>query len=399
MSIFRWGAIVATIFALPTTALAATSCGSVTTGDDTACLEAAFSSGPKVSFDARRAYNISKPLIIGDGVTLNGNGATITSDAPIGVLVVRGSHLAIRDLNVQSRAGGSTLNRVGIMFAPGASDVLLTNSTVSGRFGIAIMITGGQHQRIKLVRNVVDPRGGSIGYGILVNALNLGSNAYPRDITISNNTVTNVSSDAIEINSPVADRKGYPDTVSNVVIQNNTLSAPNATGFAAGFCVGIAGAYNVQVKGNRMSDCKWQGVHIEDHAERIDIVNNVIAGTIGPKAGESGWKLYSSGVFALNSRNIRLLGNTISNSYSKGIEMGFNPGGMNSKVTIAGNTIANSGASGILFSGNVGADVQSTIGASDGYPDNTIRGSGGGVDIAACVQLRGSQARSAKCGN
>lgn len=397
MSMFRWGAIAAVIFALPSGALSSTSCGA--TGDDTACLGAILGSGSRVSLDAHRTYNISKPLVLGDGVTLNGNGATITSDAPIGPLVVQGSHVTIRNLNIQSSADGSTLNRVGIMLAPGASDVLITNSTVSGRFGIAIMVTGGQHQGIKLIRNIVDPHGGSIGYGILVNALNLGDGTYPRNIAILNNTVTNVSSDAIEINSPVVDRKGYPDTVSNVVIQNNTLSAPKATGFAAGFCVGIAGAYNVQVKGNRMSNCKWQGVHIEDHAERIDIVNNVIAGTIGPKAGESGWKLYSSGVFALNSRNIRILGNKISDSYSKGIEMGFNPGGMNSNVTIAGNTIANSGSSGILFSGNAGADVQSTIGASDGYPDNVIRGSGSGVDIAACVQLRGSQAGSAKCGH
>ncbi len=378
-------------------AFAATSCGGEP--DDTACLQRMFAAGGDILLPIDGIYHVTKALQIGSNTMLNGRGSTISSTLPIGILAVRGTGTTIRNLKIESLATTSARDRVAIMVAPGTSGLLLQGNRISGYFGTGIMIAGGRQHDIKIVKNTLDPENGKMGYGILVNAVNLGDDpaTYPHDILVLSNTVTNVSSDAVEINSPVGKRAGYPASISRVVIQNNVLSAPNSIQAVAGFCIGIAGAYRVKISGNQMSDCKWQGVHIEDKSSQIDVLNNTIRRTIGPTGAQSAWKNYSSGIFSLNSNNLRILGNAISGTRNNGIEMGYNPGGMNTSVTIAGNTVANAGGAGIVFSGQPNANVDSMIGAAEGYPANTIRNSGS-ADIVGCVSLRGNQGIRARCG-
>lgn len=345
-------------------------------------------------------YRITAPIRIGSNTTLNGRGSTILSSSPIGILIVSGTGSTVRNLKIESlEAATSARDRVAVTVAPGTSGLLFQGNRISGYFGTGIAIAGGRQHDIKIVKNTIDPGNGKIGFGILVNAIKLGEDpaAYQHDILILSNTVTNVSADAVEINSPIGKRPGYPATISHIVIQNNVLSAPNSGQAAAGFCVGIAGVYRAKISGNQMSNCKWQGVHIEDNSSQIDVLNNTIRRTIGPTGSQTAWKKYSSGIFSLNSNNIRILGNTVSDARDNGIEMGYNPQGMNSNVTIAGNAVTNSGNAGIIFSGSPNADVGSVIGAAEGYSTNTVRNSRN-ADIVGCVSLGGVQGKAARCG-
>jgi len=377
---------------------AASICGGEAS-DDTACLQDMIKAGGNVVLPANRIFRITKTLQVGPNTVLNGHGSKISSDLPIGILSISGNNATIRDLKLESLNDTSARDRVAIMVAPGVSNLEIYNNDISGYFGIGIMIAGGRQRDIKIVKNTIDPGRGKIGFGILVNAVKLSEDpaVYPHDIAIVSNTVTNVSSDSVEINSPVGSGRGYPATTNNIVIQNNILSAPNSGQPFAGFCVGIAGVYRVKISGNRMSNCKWQGIHIEDNSSQIDIVENTISKTIGPVGDQTGgWRGHSSGIFALNSNNIRILGNTVRDTADHGIEMGYNPKGMNTEVTIAGNMIINAGNAGIVFAGSSNADVDSTVGAANGYRANIITNSGQ-VDIAACVRLRGGQGRRAYC--
>jgi hypothetical protein len=376
------------------------SCGEAANADDTACLQGLINAGGSVTLAASRTYHLTRPLQIGANTTLNGGGATVSSTVPKGgAILVQGAGVTIHDLKIEAPTAAPAGGRFAIVVLPQTTGLQLYNNRISGYFNTAIMIAGGYQGDIRITKNAIDPDGGRIGYGVLVNAVNLGENpsAYPHDIEIAGNTITNVHSDAVEINSPIGKRVGYPATANRITIKNNTLSAPNSEQGSAGFCVGIAGGYQVQISGNQMSDCKWQGIHIEDKSSQVEISHNVIRRTIGPLGSQTAWKRYSSGIFCLNSNNIRILGNTISDAKNNGIEMGYNPQGMNSNIVISGNKIANSGDAGIVFSGSPKANVKSMVGEADGYPDNTISNSGS-ADIAACVSLGGRQSASARCG-
>lgn len=351
--------------------------------------------GGVVALEAGRTYRVGKPLNVGPDTQIKGEGATLLTDHPLRfVIQIRGDNVEIRDLKIHSTASFDR-SRVAIMVARGASGLRLFGNQVSGFFGTAVMISGGGQRAIHIQGNRIDPAGGKIGYGVLVTAVALGpSVSYPRDIDISSNTIVNVSADAIEINSPIGERRGYPATASNIIINDNVLSAPNSDN-RVGFCIGLAGVYSVNIVENKMSNCRWQGIHIEDKSSKINIINNNINTVIGPEAGQSQWGRNSSGILVLNSSDVKILGNTISGARHNGIDIGYNPKGLNREIIVAGNLVLNPGRVGVVFSGPK-VDIKSVIGGFGDYSENVIEGAGE-ADFVGCVSLSGSQSSMMRC--
>jgi hypothetical protein len=357
-------------------------CGNVSE-DDTACLQALVNGSKKVVLPRGRTFHITKTIIVRGAKDLNGNGATISVASHIPAVTVSGEGAEIYGLTLIG-AGGAT---DGFFLDRGASNITIRDNKILGGWREGILFGRPGQQGLKFLRNTIRPLQGTVlSYGILGNPYMQGREGPPpKDIVIRGNRITDVSSDAIELNSP----KGT--TISNVDIVKNKLSAPHHVSPAAGFCIGMAGARNIRVFENVISDCRWQAVHVEDDSSQIVIAGNTINKTIGGPGQK-----YSAGILLLNSSNISIYNNQIRNTANAGIDLIWNARGVNKNVEIMNNDIVNPGGPGIRVGGK-GAAQGIVVGAVRGYADNRIVG-GKDVPYASCLSaIRGGESRRWAC--
>lgn len=360
--------------------------------DDTDCLQHAIDSRPEVQLSSGRTFLVSRSIVVTGPKQLDGNGATITTDERIPVVTISGSNVKVHNLTVGSR---TNIRAEGIVLADGASNIELRDDRVVGKFRVGILFGGPNEHDITILNSTIAPGvDGRIGYGLLINPSRMArtGGSPPRALIIKNNTITDVWGDAIEINSPP------PVAASNVLIEGNTLSAPFHPSGTAGFCIGLAGTTNVRIVGNKLSRCKWQGMHIEHDASGIVIQNNTIDGTIGRVGNETAWSRNSSGILLLNTNNIKIYGNRINNTANAGIDLAWNPKGANSNITIAGNIVTNAGDYGIRVGGPAARTLGVVVGAADGYQGNLISGSKVADFVGCSSSIRGSDVRLRNCG-
>ena len=369
--------------------------------DATQCLQSVLNSANlrTIAFPKNGKFLITASLIVSGGKTLIGNGAEI--DANVGLfslLRIKGSSVNVSGLRFKSGEG-----RVesGIWLMSGASDVTLSGNFINGP--VRGMLIGGPGDinisKITISNNIIDG-GGAMRFGILLNSrkasetsASITADQYPQHIVINKNRIFDVAGDAIEINSPVAEGRGATVgsgrakvAAHDINIADNILRAPFSKTRDAGFCIGVAGAYDVVISRNVMSQCKWQGVHIEDSATNVTIANNRIDTTIGPQTtddkscyvnGSAGCgALTSDGILVLNSNDISILSNTVMHAHNNGIDLGWNSWGVNHGVAVAGNKITDSGDYGISALGYT-KGFSATIGPvhRGHFPKNAVSGS------------------------
>jgi hypothetical protein len=368
--------------------------------DDTACLSSAFAEGSTIDFPAGKTYLVSHgSLNAGSNKVFNGNGSKLTCDTGLQCLSVDGSNITIRDLGVD---GGSAVEGGDLWIGAGASDITIAGGTFSGSSPAGILINGLHIANVTISGITAS----GVEFGILTN--NICTNDtnpadYPTNITITGNTITNVGGDAIEINSPVGlpggttcqgstvlYGSGVPGAaINHLLIEGNTLEALNSNSSGAGFCIGIAGATDVLAWSNTMSNCKWQGIHIEDHATRIYVVGNTIGGptltgTIGPKSSDvSSWAASdSSCILAISgSGDSSIVDNAMYNCVGSGVES--STGGSYPPphdTIISQNHTYTVGQYGIGWFANAGS---TTIGRSGTFAGNVTSSSGLG-SISGC---------------
>lgn len=360
------------------------SCGGEGEQDSSACLQQLIDTSKNVKLSAGRTYSITKPLSVGGGQDFDGNGAKLVISTRIAGLIVSGSGTKVRNLTLIAKSAATD----GIYINKDASNVTIQDNKILGGWREGILFgRSGQHD-LKFVNNFIAPYGGvALAFGILGNPAALGRDgAPPANITIRNNRITEVSSDAIELNSP------GQSTISNVDIIGNTLSAPYHASSTSGFCIGLAGVKNVRIRENIIFNCRWQGIHVEDGSSNVVIAGNTINKTIGG----AGMK-YSSGILLLNSSKITIYNNQIRNTANAGIDLASNVKGVNSDVSIMGNDIMNVGDFGIRVAGPQGSDTGITIGAVRGYAGNKIVNARIAPLMSCIAAIRGSDVRLKTC--
>lgn len=354
-------------------ARAAISCAGNGTTDDTSCLQTLISnaatSGGSVILPGAKSFKVSRSLEVPAGVSLEGCGATITLGQPGVVLHVTGSNVAIADVHLVYTANVEMGGLVDL--GPGVSNVSVTGSHLEGAKGVAgVQINNVDISNVTISGNEMN----NLIFGVLFNTTNWPSSSlgtlshHPHDVVIDNNDIHDVTGDAIEVNSAVYAfapyNSGKPGVAAHDIrISNNRLQASLSTNSSGGFCVGIAGGFNIDVTGNTMTHCKWQGVHLEDTANNIAVIGNTIDTVVGPKpSDQSSWGADdSSGVILLNVSAIAVLDNVIKNVPGAGVELSWNGTEFDHDVTIAQNTVT-SAHYGFLAGGEQGQNLSTVIG-------------------------------------
>lgn len=133
---------------------------------------------------------------------------------------------------------------------------------------------------------------------------------------------------------------------SGVAITHNKFRVPKHAGSnaGAGFCVGVAGAYNIEISDN---DCvAWNaGVHVEDRAHNIKILRNPIAtddyGGLGEQAA----------IWIIDGQHMTISQNKIKDSAADGIHLDYDPTDQASDVEITGNENTGCGRYGLFIAG------------------------------------------------
>jgi parallel beta-helix repeat protein len=362
------------------------SCGSDSGEDSSTCLQRFIDSSKNVALVAGRTYSIGKALIVRSGHNVDGNGAKLVISTHIAGVIVSGSGINIRNLTLIAK----TMATDGIYINKDTSDVTIQSNKILGGWREGILFGRSGQRDLKFVSNTIAPFGGlPLAYGILGNPAVLGRDGKPpTNVTIRNNRITNVSSDAIELNSPGR------TTISDVDVVGNILSAPNHVTATAGFCIGMAGVKNVRIRENIMFNCRWQGIHVEDGSSNVVIAGNTINKTIGGVGQKN-----SSGILLLNSNRITIYNNQIRNTWNSGIDLVWNAKGVNSDVSIMGNDIRDAGDFGIRVAGPQGSDSGIVVGATRGYAGNKIINAKVAPFMSCLSAIKGGDARLRTCAN
>jgi hypothetical protein len=341
--------------------------------DDTACLQAAINSATTLVFTAKHVCVTKGSISVGGGKTLKGNGATI--DMQVGGatgISLNGSNTTLSGLALRYSPNPQTYEGIVIWIGTNITTVTIQDNTIDANGAAeAIMSAQGGATGVSVLRNTIT----NAGYGVLVNSdPSFGSapSAYQSGWLIDGNTMRNISADAIELNSPIggADPNGAQHDFQ---VTNNDLEAAGATGTSAGFCIGVAGVNHSTLSGNKLDHCKWQCIHIEDHANNILVQGNTCGGTIGPKSTDSsswGSDLCSGILLLETSHDIQLYDNIINNTVGHGIDMNYTPTAFSYNDTISGNTITNAGVCGISIGGAGGDNINTFVGPINGHNGN-----------------------------
>lgn len=120
-------------------------------------------------------------------------------------------------------------------------------------------------------------------YGVLVNS----AAADISSVSITRNTFTNISNDAVEINLPSGGSgTGERGAGTGFLIDHNIISVPDSAGdgHSGGFGIGVAGATGVTIDHNVILEARYEGIHVEDDARDVTITGNVITNILGGDA-------------------------------------------------------------------------------------------------------------------
>ena len=353
-------------------ATATVNCAGDGVRDDFACLNNAINGSAgaaTIVFPPNKNYYISQGIGISSNKTLIGNVNTriFTAGSSNYVFNIQNPGVTINGLWLDYRGTPGWWGPIHI--GSNASHVIISNNkfTATGSIAAGIFIEGTNVSNIAITNNNINNIG---GYGILANETYFGPDPtqYISGLTITNNTITGVAADAIEINSPVQNGSHTPGVaISNVTISGNTLSAPNSGSLSAGFCIGMAGVSTGIIANNNMTNCSLQGIHIEDYAQNIDIISNTISNTLR----------YDAISVLTYANHVNIYNNKINNSAGNGILINWDGTFFENYVNVSGNNISKSALYGILAGSNSDQDMYSIIGPNGGYGGNITSNSKG----------------------
>jgi hypothetical protein len=338
--------------------------------DDTNCLQALLDAGQPVVLPPGKKFAISKALQLHDGASLEGCGSTITLSQEDVVLRIAGNGIGVDAVKLVYAAGAVNAGIVDL--AAGATHFTLTNSDLSGVDVAGVHINAPDIAFVTIRGN----RMSGMHCGILFNTTNWKAADlpvlahHPHDVVIDENTITGVTADAVEVNSAVyafiPHNSGKPGVAAHdITITKNHLESPAAAA-AAGFCLGIAGAFDVRVTDNDLTQCKYAFIHLEDTANHVVIENNRMKTVIGALAGEDDpWGPDTAGIIMLDSDHISILGNELTGSPSRLIDQTYDPEGhYDHDIVISGNTL-DQAMECIFVGGTSSEDLATLIGPSD----------------------------------
>ena len=351
------------VTACPTGTVNVTCAGDGVT-DVTSCLNN-FINGPNstIVFPANQKFLVSGQIWVPANKTLIGNTSTLLSKSSTVTLAIGGNSISVCGLNIQQQ--GTPPNAPIVNITSSIKNISFKNSTITGSAPESLYISpGGPTNNVLIQGNTFS----GAGYGILLNTGNQGTNLsnYANNITIDNNTFSNLSSDAIEINSPVMNMSNGSKTpglaVQNIAITNNNITNSGEFG------IGFAGGINSIISGNTISgtgtpagSANVQGIHIEDYASNVVVLGNNISNTASGK--------YHDAIYVTQSDHIHVYQNTVNYPGDVGIALyGNNSNGMS---VLAANNISNSPSSAIY----VGYSPSIYVGPLQGYAGNTTQNS------------------------
>jgi len=362
--------------------IASASCSCNGQSDDTNCLRDLFLNNQQVELANDQVCTSTRPLTLGNGASVRGQGATIRFALTEGSTAfnITGSDVLLSDLNVIYKPNGPRQANAVIRLSENVSRVRISNNHIqaSGSYQ-GILSEKARNTQITISGNTIE----NTTYGILVNAHHLGPDPaeYQSGWVIEKNRIVKNNGDAIEINSPIGKKRTPAMSMRDFRIVDNELEAAGGKTAGAGFCLGVAGLHNAVIAGNIMSRCKWQCIHIEDHSGNILVQNNQCLGTIGPKPNDkTRWAANdSSGIILLGTvHDIRVLDNELSDTAGFGIELtgSSRERAYTSNIVVAGNKITRAGTHAIFVGGDAGVRLDSLVGPSHGFPGNTTVDSG-----------------------
>jgi hypothetical protein len=290
----------------------------------------------------RTVYSLSHTLIIPSHTHLICDaGGRLFDDPPRKlqqVLQAKGSDISIEGCDIYA-------NTATVIVAIGdhSSAISITRNHIhSFNHAHGILLDAPDIHGIKINDNTLS----DVGYGILQNV----HAADLTDVTIDGNTFTNVWGDGVELNDPVTvNCCGMQLTdvrASAVTINHNKFSIPKHPGShpGAGFCVGVAGAYNIEISDN---ECvAWnEGIHVEDRAYNIKILRNTI--TTDDHDGHND----QSAVWIIDGHHMTISGNIIKDAAGDGIHLTYDQNHQTSDIEITENEITGCGRYGLFIAG------------------------------------------------
>ena len=345
----------------------------VPNADDTALLQgliqtAAESANKVVSLDPNRTYVVNDQIQIPDGVTVDGGGcATISSNNPNAVawmnaLIVAGNNVTIANLNFNLVFANSSTPGAGILIGSGATNTVVEHVGIQGsNVWVGVYLGSLSMQNI----TVQNSQFSGIGYGVLlsINQIQTDISQSSGNITIADNQLSRLSSDAIAINSPVTadtpNATGNPDFVAtHILITGNQISD-------VGFGISNAGGKDVVISDNVITRSAYNGIHLEDTAANVLIQNNTIDGVLAPTA--TYFSGYIDGIWMDHCTQIKIIDNTIAHAINKGVDIvydapltqsgaQFDPYRYANNITIAGNSFVDPGDYAINAGGGGASD-------------------------------------------
>ncbi len=305
------------------------------------------------------AYQLTHTLIIPSNTRITCDAGVSLSDLPglklDSLLLIRGQGVSIEGCDIYSNSA----HVIMVLGAQSSGVSLIHNHLHSFNHAHGILIDAPNIHGVKIDNNAID----DVQYGILQNV----HAADLTDVSIDDNTFSNIWADAIELNNPVTnDCCGIRLTdvrASGVAIRHNKFRVPKHAGSSAGagFCVGVAGAHDIDILDN---DCiAWNaGVHVEDRAYNIKILGNLISTDDHEKNGEQ------AAIWINDGQNITLTQNKIKNTAGDGIFISYDATHQASNIEIAGNEITGCGRYGLFIAGGSLGPMNSRV------HDNTVSG-------------------------
>jgi len=305
------------------------------------------------------AYQLTHTLIIPSNTRITCDAGVSLSDLPglklDSLLLIRGQGVSIEGCDIYSNSA----HVIMVLGAQSSGVSLIHNHLHSFNHAHGILIDAPNIHGVKIDNNAID----DVQYGILQNV----HAADLTDVSIDDNTFSNIWADAIELNNPVTnDCCGIRLTdvrASGVAIRHNKFRVPKHAGSSAGagFCVGVAGAHDIDILDN---DCiAWNaGVHVEDRAYNIKILGNFISTYDHEKNGEQ------AAICINDGQNITLTQNKIKNTAGDGIFISYDATHQASNIEIAGNEITGCGRYGLFIAGGSLGPMNSRV------HDNTVSG-------------------------
>ncbi|MDW8328439.1 MAG: right-handed parallel beta-helix repeat-containing protein [Candidatus Bipolaricaulota bacterium] len=274
--------------------------------------------------------NVNKAL------TITGAGAastTINGTAAGNVVTISSSNVTIQGFTITAPA--STSNRYGIALATSAlntitiANTVIQNLVTTATFSVGISIHALNTNVTVTNNQITNIASGVLAYGILVYGsggsgtnnitiqnnqvsaiqgqtqagIGISVNDTAGNVTVSGNTVSNLTSPAAGVRVVGIGTGGTAGTPNNITIQNNTVSNLTYTGANIQDAVGIGvadTAQNVTIQNNTVQNC-GVGIGLNTTGTNIQIVsgNDILNNQVGigiASAPQVGWKANNNNI-------------------------------------------------------------------------------------------------------